>query len=210
MIPIFPLNLVLCPGEPLALHIFEPRYKEMVKMCIEEQRPFGVMLVLDNKLVSIGCTAQIIGVKKEYSDGRMDIETLGLQRFELLSVDRRKSYLQGTVFYFDDEHNNVDLTLKQDVIELHVKLLEMAGAVIVDEIYSLPKCSFLISHTAGLELQEKQNLLDMRNEDDRLNYLHRHFNQLIEKMTYYEEIKGIVRMNGHVRKFPPLDIDKIK
>src|SRR5215472_12311979 len=68
-IPLFPLNVVLLPGASLSLHIFEPRYKEMVKDCLEEKSEFGMLLALPKGVAKVGCTAEILEVVKRYSDG---------------------------------------------------------------------------------------------------------------------------------------------
>ncbi len=76
-IPLFPLNVVLLPGADLPLHIFEPRYREMVKNCLEEKSEFGMLLSLPKGVARVGCTAEILDVVKRYEDGRMDILTAG-------------------------------------------------------------------------------------------------------------------------------------
>ncbi len=88
LLPLFPLELVLLPGIPLPLHIFEPRYKEMIGECIATDAPFGVVRALEEGIAEIGCTAEIITVTKEYPDGRMDLICEGRKRFEVLEVKR--------------------------------------------------------------------------------------------------------------------------
>jgi len=84
LLPIFPLELVLLPGVPLPLHIFEPRYKEMIAECLEQKKPFGVVRASSDGVAEIGCTAEIMSVTKKYDDGRMDILTRGVERFEVI------------------------------------------------------------------------------------------------------------------------------
>lgn len=207
MIPLFPLNVVVCPNEPLSLHIFEERYKEMITLCIQESRPFGVILVHESSLKNVGCTVGIAEVNKVYSDGRMDIKTVGIQRFNIVSIDRRKSFLQASVSYFEDEAPEADSELKSKVIELHRELLTVAKAAVDETIYSHPQTSFIISHSAGLELLDKQSLLEMRSENERLKFLEIHFHEVIAKIKHYEELKNLIHSNGHYKKFPPTDIN---
>lgn len=209
MIPLFPLNMVLCPGEITALHIFEDRYKEMIMTCLEEDRHFGLILFHDAELKQTGCSAQVTEVLKKYPDGRMDILVQGGQRFHLLSIDRRKSYLRGTVDYFDDETDEFDPVLRTRVSAFHLHLLEMANALAEEELYSRPQSSFLMAHSAGLELEDKQKLLDLISENDRLRFLERHLMLLIDKITHFEEVKKLIRANGHAKHFPPIDLDKL-
>lgn len=209
MIPLFPLNVVLCPDEPLSLHIFEERYKEMISLCLKEIRPFGVILAHDNSMKTIGCSASITEVSKVYSDGRMDIKTKGVQRFEVLSIDRRNAYLQATVAYFEDDFpiEEIDSELKTKVHNLHRELLEIAKANIDETIYKQQNTSFLISHSAGIDLPDKQKLIEIRSENERLKFLEIHFYETIGKIRHYEELKALILSNGHFKKFPPMNID---
>ena len=72
-LPLFPLGIVLLPGEPVPLHIFEPRYKEMVRVCTDEERPFGIVYASENRGADIGCTALIERVAARYNDGRLGV-----------------------------------------------------------------------------------------------------------------------------------------
>jgi Lon protease-like protein len=83
LLPIFPLELVLFPETPLPLHIFEPRYKEMIGECQAQKAPFGVVRAVEKGLAEVGCTAEILEVTKRYDDGRLDILTEGRRRFEI-------------------------------------------------------------------------------------------------------------------------------
>jgi Lon protease-like protein len=104
---LFPLHTVLFPGMPLPLHIFEERYKQMINLCLEEEVPFGVVLIRNGSEAlgplaephSIGCTARIVGVQK-LPEGRMNITTLGENRFRILSLDYESAYLTGEVEYY--------------------------------------------------------------------------------------------------------------
>jgi Lon protease-like protein len=104
LLPIFPLELVLLPGTSLPLHIFEPRYREMIGECLEAKKPFGVVRAKDNEgMAAIGCTAEIVKLVKRYEDGRMDILTIGRRRFEITEVHRERNFLQAEVMFLDDE-----------------------------------------------------------------------------------------------------------
>jgi Lon protease-like protein len=103
LLPIFPLELVLLPGVPLPLHIFEPRYKEMIAECLEQKKPFGVVRASSDGVADIGCTAEIMSVTKKYDDGRMDILTRGVERFEVIEVNEDRSFLQAEISVVQDE-----------------------------------------------------------------------------------------------------------
>jgi Lon protease-like protein len=103
LLPIFPLELVLLPGVPLPLHIFEPRYKEMIAECLEQKKPFGVVRASSEGVADIGCTAEIMSVTKKYDDGRMDILTRGVERFEVIHVNDERAFLQAEISVVQDE-----------------------------------------------------------------------------------------------------------
>src|SRR5216684_8003841 len=101
LLPLFPLDLVLLPGVPLPLHIFEPRYKEMIKECLDQKTVFGIIRSKEEKdegFATIGCTAEILNVLKTYPDGRVNILAEGLKRFEVLQINQERAFLQADVF----------------------------------------------------------------------------------------------------------------
>src|SRR5258707_2678034 len=91
LIPLFPLDIVLFPGAPLPLHIFEPRYKEMIGECIAQDRPFGMVRAKESALSAIGCSASIVTIIKKYDDGRLDIAAEGEQRFQIRTLNQERS-----------------------------------------------------------------------------------------------------------------------
>src|SRR4051794_38054610 len=103
LIPLFPLSLVVFPRTRLPLHIFEERYKEMIGIAIREESEFGIVLAKDEGIVNAGCTVKVEKVLHKYSDGRMDVLTMGQRRFEIHRLNEEKEYLQAEVSYFDDE-----------------------------------------------------------------------------------------------------------
>ena len=102
LLPLFPLEVVLLPGTPLPLHIFEPRYKEMIRECIGNEAPFGVVRALEEGIADIGCTAEIVSVTKEYPDGRMDLIAEGRKRFEVVELNEERPFLQAEVLLVPD------------------------------------------------------------------------------------------------------------
>lgn len=102
-LPIFPLPLVLFPEMPLPLHIFEPRYREMVQKCIEEEIEFGVVLADQGKFRFTGTSAKIENILKRFEDGRMDILCLGKRRFHIEELSDERCFLQAQVTFFDDD-----------------------------------------------------------------------------------------------------------
>jgi len=127
LLPLFPLEIVVFPGAPLPLHIFEPRYKEMIGECLSQNRAFGMVRAKENALSAIGCSARILTVIKKYEDGRMDISAEGAQRFEIIQLSQERSFLQAEVAFFDDEPSTVSKSAAETVIQLHEQLFSVIG-----------------------------------------------------------------------------------
>src|SRR5439155_19738610 len=103
LLPLFPLQVVVFPRTRLPLHIFEERYKEMVGEAIRDHSEFGIVLVKEEGILNAGCTVVVDKVLKSHPDGRMDILTRGIRRFEIVMLNQEKPYLRGEVAYFDDD-----------------------------------------------------------------------------------------------------------
>jgi ATP-dependent Lon protease len=204
-LPLFPLGIVLLPGEPVPLHIFEPRYKEMVRVCIDDDRPFGIVYASEKKLAQVGCTARIERVAARYDDGRLDIVAVGEQRFRVDEIYRDLVYLSADVDAVEDEAGADDVGARQAAIARHMKLLEMAGEVPKPNRYdqSLP-VSFVIGRNAGLDLADKQRLLEMGSEAERIRYLSDHLGALLVRLEKAREFRDLARGDGHADGMPDL------
>jgi ATP-dependent Lon protease len=168
-IPLFPLNVVLLPGADLPLHIFEPRYRAMVKQCLADKSEFGVLLALPNGVARVGCTAEIIEVVKRYNDGRMDILTVGREPFRVVQLYDETQLPEGDVDYLEDRETGTNAALRQQLIELY----ETCHTLIFED---YPKnaedgretpLSFVVAATLPMDLLWKQQILELRSEIDR-------------------------------------------
>ena len=170
LLPIFPLELVLLPGVPLPLHIFEPRYKEMIAECLEQKKPFGVVRASSDGVADIGCTAEIMSVTKKYDDGRMDIVTRGVERFEVIEVNEDRAFLQAevTVVRDDDEPGTPAAEMVTQALRLHAEIAKLAGAEPSGPDEHDGNLSFLLAGSLPLDLDFKQSLLSTLSEAKRL------------------------------------------
>ena len=172
LLPLFPLELVLLPGVPLPLHIFEPRYKEMIAECLEQKKPFGIVRASEEGVAEIGCTAEIVSVTKKYEDGRMDILTRGVERFEVLEVNEERSFLQAEISLVHDDNEDgpgkPDAPLVEQAVRLHAEIAKLAGADLSPADDSASNLSFLLAGSLPLDLDFKQNLLSTLSETKRL------------------------------------------
>jgi len=175
LLPLFPLELVLLPGVPLPLHIFEPRYKEMIAECLEQKKPFGIVRASEEGVAGIGCTAEIVSVTKKYDDGRMDILTRGIKRFEVVEVNEDRSFLQAEVLAVEDEPGKPASELIEQAVRLHAEIAKLAGAEPSANDASrtaageaAENLSFLLAGSLPLDLDFKQSLLATLSEEKRL------------------------------------------
>jgi Lon protease-like protein len=191
LLPLFPLDVVLLPGTSLPLHIFEPRYKEMTTECLAQQKPFGIVRAKEEGLAEIGCTAEIVSVSKQYSDGRMDIVTKGGRRFEVMEVNQERSFLQAQVLYLQDEPGTATAEEIAQATKLHAEIMALAGAqpeasATLDQ----PQLSFYLAGSLPLDLDFKQTLLGMKSEVERMQAV----------ISYFETILPTLRRTLHTRQ----------
>lgn len=198
LIPLFPLDVVLFPGAPLPLHIFEPRYKEMIAKCLAERSIFGVVRVFEDGLAEVGCTAEIVSVVKEYPDGRLDLVTEGRTRFQLLRINQERSYLQGEILVIEDEPGVPPREDTSRAIELHAELLAIAGAKQDLSAADPSSLSFYLAGSLPLDLDFKQKLLSLRSEAERLSLLIRYFETIIPNVHRATQARERAGGNGHV------------
>ena len=213
IIPIFPIPLVVFPEEIMPLHIFEERYLAMINRCIEwqklgpEQGLFGIHLAKEGRLESVGCAVRVEKVAQKYDDGRMDILTRGVRRYRLGRIIKSEIYKQTEAEFFDDFLLPLDLPLRHHAVALHCKLLEVAGKPFSIPIFdneSLP--SFILAHDAGLDIDERQKLLEITNESDRLRMLINYYQTAIPDAVKNTELKQRIHANGYFRHLKSLEV----
>ena len=200
LVPLFPLDLVLLPGAPLPLHIFEPRYKEMVNECLKQKRPFGIVRTKEEGFVNVGCTAEIINVLKTYSDGRMNILAEGQKRFEVLQVNRERSFLQAEVFYLvDDDENDVPLAVEQEkAVRLHGEIMQLAGAQPEKTEMSAGQLAYRLAGSLPFDPDFQQALLEMNSEADRVRAVISFFERILPVLQRNAVAKRRAGGNGHL------------
>ncbi|HVZ15684.1 MAG TPA: LON peptidase substrate-binding domain-containing protein [Terriglobales bacterium] len=198
LIALFPLDVVLLPGAPLPLHIFEPRYKEMIAESLEKNIAFGIVRAQQDSVAEIGCTAEISEVVKKYEDGRLDIVTEGLKRFQITGLDQERTFLRGEVDYFeDDEERPAPKPEAEKLIQLHEELLAVAGAEATGIEADDPQLSFHLAGSMPLDLDFKQNLLGMRSESQRVAAMVEYYTLLVPRLKRTLFVKEKSKGNGH-------------
>ncbi len=167
LLPLFPLSIVLLPATPLPLHIFEERYKEMMGDIIPARGEFGVVLVKDDGIVNVGCTARVDRVLQRYPDGRMDLVAVGQRRFQIMSVDEEKPYLRAAVEFFnDDEADTVSEQLRKKAFAAYQKLRDIEKPeVIIEPKLENPQVSFQLAQFIP-DPDKRQTVLSLRSETE--------------------------------------------
>src|SRR5271157_4020996 len=210
LLPLFPLELVLLPDEPLPLHIFEERYREMIGECLQAKtsglgrQDFGVVLAKGQEISNVGCSAQIVNLTRKYDDGRMDILTVGKRRFEILLTNEERPYLQGAVDYFEDEgpDSPSDEAAEHAIACFRVVMRKLRQASEMP--VHLPRpyryLSFRIAASLPLAPEFKQRLLSLRNEPERLQTVVNAMDQLIHKIDLAQEARNKAGGNGDFRR----------
>lgn len=208
-IPIFPLGIVVYPGEELNLHIFEPRYKQLITECYSENKLFGIPSVIDNRMQDYGTLMRIKEISKLHENGEMDIKTEGDQVFRILEVIKEipgKLYSGAIVNYPANHHQGSEEVMRKvinGIKELH-KLLK------VDKDFHKKEeelKSYDIAHHIGLSLQEEYELLGLLQERQRLEYIRRHLTKVIPMMVEMEGLKKKVKLNGHFKNLSGFDLE---
>ena len=199
LLPLFPLEVVLLPGTPLPLHIFEPRYKEMIGECLANHAQFGVIRALDQGIAEIGCTAEIISVTKEYADGRLDLVAEGRQRFEVLELNQERSFLRGEVLFLPDEPGAASEEEKKRALQYHLEILTLAGAVQDLSAADDLTLSFHLAGSLPLDLDFKQKLLAMRAEGERIQALASFLENVLPGLQRAARAREKAGGNGHAR-----------
>jgi Lon protease-like protein len=198
LLPLFPLEVVLLPGNPLPLHIFEPRYREMIGECLDNQSQFGVVRALEQGIAEIGCAAEIVAVTKKYSDGRLDLVAEGRRRFEVLELNEERPFLRADVLFVPDESGAPAEQERVRAIQLHREILTLAGATQDLSAVDPAVLSFHLAGSLPLDLDFKQKLLGTRSEADRIQTLADYFENLLPGLRRASQAREKAGGNGHV------------
>ena len=208
-IHIFPLGIVVYPGENLNLHIFEPRYKQLIEECHRGKKPFGIPAVIDNKLQDYGTLIQITEISKLYDNGEMDIKTMGERVFRILEVIKEvpdKLYSGAIVNYpetYEKGNPEIMRRVMNSIRELHRLLNVRKEFSKEDESIK----TFDVAHHIGLSLQEEYELLHLLDERQRQEYLKRHLTRVIPLVAEMEGLKEKIKLNGHFKNLAGFNFD---
>ncbi len=204
-LPMFPLRLVAFPGEEINLHIFEPRYKQLILECETKGTAFGIPAFFDDKVQQTGSEIQLLAIEQRYPNGEMDIRTKAVGIFRILEffpqVENR--------LYGGAEVERLSYNLEGDFFKNKEILEQLAGLYRILGIKKeIPKLnssfhSYEVAHLIGLSLEQEYELLCIADEYLRQEFMLRHFERLIPIAREMEELRKKVQMNGHFKNILP-------
>lgn len=203
-IGIFPLNIVLFPESVFPLHIFEERYKELINESINNDEEFGINLLNNQKMFEVGCTAKVTKVIKRYDDGKLDINVTGIQRYRLDKFnDGERAFYVGEVDHIFDKDELLDEMNLIEAVDLFNEVARQIKIIKIDELtiddLKTQTPSFTIAQKSGLSPVQKQEILEMTSENNRLSYLRRHLKQIIPAINEANQVEQIVKNDGYIK-----------
>jgi Lon protease-like protein len=208
-IPIFPLGIVVYPGEQLNLHIFEPRYKQLINECYTDKKSFGIPTVIENRLQDYGTVVHVKEITTVHENGEMDIKTEGDQVFRILEVIKEipdKLYSGAIVNYpANHEHGSAEMMRRvvNSIKELHKLLKVKKDFKKKDEELN----TYDLAHHIGLSLEEEYEFLALMHERQRQEYLKRHLTKVIPMVAQMENLKKKVKQNGHFKNLSSFNFE---
>jgi len=201
LLPLFPLHVVVFPRTQLPLHIFEERYKEMIGEAIRDKSEFGIVLAKEDGMLNAGCTAVVDTILKSHPDGRMDIVTRGIRRFEIVMLNQEKPYLRGEVAYFDDDEAGPgDSEVRTEALRLYESWMELEERTRDVELGDA-QLSFQLAQ--GIEdLDFLHFLLRTRSEPLRLKKLTEFLSDYVPRQRQTATMRRLAPLNGHGARSP--------
>jgi Lon protease-like protein len=196
--PLFPLGIVLLPSEVVPLHIFEERYKAMIGECLASDGDFGIVWLSDDGLREVGCTARVTQVLAEFDDGRSNILVAGGHPFRLVRRIDDMAYPAGEVEMIEDSDEPFDDSLAAEAHERYADLVEL----VTDERPSADDLEDLDAYgmaaTIEFDSESKQELLELRSEQERLTFVRDLFVKTMKRLAQAEEAGELARSNGRI------------
>jgi Lon protease-like protein len=196
---LFPLNLVLLPGEQAPLHIFEPRYRELIGECLEEGREFGLVLADDDGMREIGTRAGVIEVLDRFPDGRLNVVVEGRDRIRLLEITEGRSFATAAVAELEDDAGESPSEEEvEECLAAYERVLSAAEAELEELDLSADSIAYQIAARVDLGTEVKQGLLELRSERERVVRLAPMLNRAADVVEREREIRERASGNGRV------------
>jgi len=204
-LPLFPLKLVVFPRENLNLHIFEPRYKQLIRECKKNGTTFGIPVFMDNQVMPFGTEVELLRIEKVHENGEMDIKTRGKGVYRMdnfFEEVSNKLYSGADITRIVNEDNGID-SQAEKILD---QLFELFKLLRIDR--KLPKSpgafkTFKWGHLVGMNLKQEYGMLCLSTESDRQQYMIRHLEKLIPIVQEMNVLKKKAELNGHFKNVIP-------
>ena len=202
-IPIFPLSLVVFPFSKVPLHIFEERYKKMINKCLFEKTGFGVVSLILNEISKIGSYVEIVSVESRNENGEMDIIVRGTGRFKILkTTNHPDGYIVATFAEYSDVSDEISVQLLKELRENFEGIINKINFTLEDTFWrnydETELKSYKIAEKSGLNLKQRQKLLTLRKENERIYFLLEHLTKLDKKISERVTAGAIIMGDGYI------------
>jgi Lon protease-like protein len=197
-IGLFPLNLVLVPGEQAPLHVFEPRYRELIGECLDFGNDFGLVLEDDEGLREVGTRCNVVEVIDRFPDGRLNVVVEATERFQLLELTDGHTYRTAEIETLPDESDTPSEDEVEDVLAAYARVVAAAEAELDDLDLDADSVAYQIAARIDFGTVVKQGLLELRSERERVVKLAPMLNQAAEAVEREREIRTRASGNGRV------------
>jgi Lon protease-like protein len=196
---LFPLGIVVLPGELTPLHIFEPRYRELVGEAVELGTPFGILLTDDEGLREVGTSVRVTEVVERFEDGRFVVIVEGGERFRLVRFTEGRSFRTGEVEPLDDGEEEAGEAVRKTALTLFEELRDAVGAEVDSPDVDDVELSFAIARRVEIDARVKQMLIESRSEPDRLEIVSSHLRSAAAQLELAQEQSALAKRNGNLR-----------
>lgn len=195
---LFPLNVVLLPGEQAPLHVFEPRYRELIGECLDDGREFGLVLADDDGLREIGTRAGVVEVLERFPDGRLNVVVEGRERFRLLELTEGRSFVTAEVSDVPDEDDSPTEEEVEECLAAYERVVSAAQAELEELDFDADSIAYQIAARVDFGTEVKQGLLELRSERERVVRLAPMLDRAAEAVERDREIRSRATGNGRV------------
>lgn len=207
LLPLFPLRLVVYPGEQVNLHIFEERYKQLITDIDQSGGTFGIPAFINDKMMEVGTELMLVGIDKMHPNGEMDIITKGVGSFRIMKVHPKvtdKLY-SGADVETIQYTNNGSPQLLVEIKKYFAELNQLLSIRENKRKHIVPSEMYDIGHDVGLTLEQEYELLCFENESDKQKYMIAHFNTILPVVRKMQKLRDKAKLNGHFKHLKPPD-----
>lgn len=205
LLPMFPLQIVVYPDETLNLHIFEPRYKQLINECNDLGNTFGIPPYINNKVEQIGTELKLVSIEKRYSNGELDIKLKGVGIFQILEffpISTNRLYPGAEIEKIENE-TIYDLNSAKEIIQKMAVLFESLKINKDLKLDFNTFSSYQVAHHLGFSLEQEYTLLCISDEYSRQNMILEHLNSILPIVLDMEKIRAKALMNGSFQHLIP-------